>query len=80
MRFDVALHALRLVKSRSQGAAAIQDGIATLNGAATKPSHEVRAGDRITLATALGGRTVEVLELPTGSLSREAAKAFVREI
>jgi hypothetical protein len=35
----------------------------------------VRAGDRITL----GGRTLEVLGLPTRSLSREQAKELVRE-
>ncbi len=80
MRFDVALHELRLVKSRSQAAIAIRDGLALLNGAEAKPSHEVKPGDRITLATAYGGRTLEILELPKRSLSKEAAKACVREI
>ncbi len=80
MRFDVALHELRLVKSRSQAAIAIRDGLAVLNGTEAKPSQEVRVGDRITLATAYGGRTLEVLELPKRSLSKEAAKACVREV
>ena len=76
MRFDVALFELRLVKSRSLAAAAIQTGEALLNGAARKPSHVVRAGDRI----ALSGRTLEVLALPARSLSREQAKELVREV
>ena len=75
MRFDVALFELRLVKSRSQAAVAIEKGDALLNGAACKPSHAVRAGDRVTL----GGRTLEVLGLPTRGLSREQAKELVRE-
>jgi len=76
VRFDVALFELRLVKSRSQAAAAIQSGVARLNGAVCKPSHAVRAGDRITLA----GRTLEVVGLPARSLSREQAKELVREV
>ena len=80
MRFDVALHELRLLKSRSQAAAAIQDGAALLNGAVVKPSHGVRPGDRITLAGPGGARTLEVLALPARSVSKDAAKALVREI
>jgi ribosome-associated heat shock protein Hsp15 len=76
VRFDVALFELRLVKSRSQAAAAIQAGEARLNGSACKPSHTVRPGDRI----ALSGRTLEVLGLPSRSLSREQAKELVREV
>jgi ribosomal 50S subunit-recycling heat shock protein len=80
MRFDVALAELRLFKSRSQASLAIQDGTALLNGANVKASHTVRPGDRITLVTTHGSRTLEVLELPTRSLSKEAAKALVREV
>ena len=80
MRLDVVLHELRLYKSRSQAQSAIAAGHVLLNGERRKPSHEVRAGDRLTF---LGGRdrvTVEVLELPQGSLSKGAAKALVREV
>ncbi len=80
MRFDVVLAELHLFKSRSQASAAIHEGLALLNGARTKPSHPVKPGDRITLAGAHGSRTLELLELPTRSLSKEAAKALVREV
>jgi ribosome-associated heat shock protein Hsp15 len=80
MRFDQALHALRLFRSRSQASVAIQDGAALLNGQVVKPSHGVRPGDRITLAGPAGRRTCEVLELPRASLTREAARALVREV
>jgi len=80
VRFDLALFELRLFKSRSQASIAIQDGQALLNGALVKPSHGLRAGDRVTLAEGRGRRTIEILELPRGSLSREAARTLVREV
>jgi len=72
----VALHALRLCKSRSQAQDAIAAGHVLLNGAQVKASHAVAVGDRLTL----NGRTVEVLELPGRSVSKEAARALVREV
>jgi len=80
MRFDVALFELRLAKSRSQAAGSIHDGLALLNGDTVKPSREVRAGDRITIVGPLASRTVEVLELPRGSVSREKARELVRDV
>lgn len=80
MRFDVALAELRLFKSRSQASSAIQGGSALLNGARAKASHALRPGDRITLVMPHGSSTLEVLGLPTRSLSKETAKALVREV
>jgi len=80
MRFDVALHGLRLFKSRSQATAAIQDGAVLLNGEVVKPSHGVKPGDRITLAGPHGRRTCELLSLPHRSLTREAARELVRDL
>jgi ribosome-associated heat shock protein Hsp15 len=89
MRLDVLLFELRLFKSRSQASEAIQQGRVLLNGAPAKPSREARAGDQVTLAR--GGtpdagkdgpraRTLEILDLPRGSMSKEAARELVREI
>ena len=80
MRFDVALFELRLFKSRSTATVAVQDGAALLNGGIVKPSHGVRPGDRITLVAPSSRRTLEVVELPRAGLSREAARALVREV
>lgn len=81
MRFDVALHTLRLFKSRSQASVAIQDGAALLNGELVKPSHGLKPGDRITLVGPGGRpRALEVLALPARSLTREQARAMVREL
>ena len=79
MRFDVLLHELHLFKSRTAAADAIRDGEALLDDGRVKPSHAVRAGARVTL-TKPAPRTLEILELPRKSLSKEAARALVREI
>ena len=80
MRLDVALHELRLFKSRAQAQAAIVSGHVRLNGASVKPSHTVAVGDRLTLAGEGRMRTIEVLELPGRSVSKDAARALVREV
>jgi ribosomal 50S subunit-recycling heat shock protein len=80
VRFDVLLADLHLFKSRSQARLAIEAGEALLNGARVKPSHGTRAGDRVTLVTSRGERTVELLDLPRASMSKQAARELLREI
>jgi len=86
VRLDVLLFELRLFKSRTQASEAIQHGRVLLNGARAKPSREAHAGDRLTLVRMPTGegparlRTLEVLELPRASVSKEAARALVREV
>jgi ribosomal 50S subunit-recycling heat shock protein len=71
---------LRLYKSRSQAAAAIQSGAALLDDVQVKPSREVRSGQRISMVARAERRTLEILELPQGSVSKEKARALVREV
>ncbi|HVP15615.1 MAG TPA: S4 domain-containing protein [Terriglobales bacterium] len=85
MRLDVLLFELRLFKSRTQAADAVRAGHVLLNGEPSKPSHEARAGDRVTLVRRgeegrARSHAFEILELPRGSLSREAARALIREV
>ena len=80
MRFDVALFQLRLFKSRSQATAAIESGDALLNGERSKPSREVRPGDRVTLTGSATRRSLEIIDLPDRSVSKEAARDMVREV
>lgn len=80
MRFDVALFSLRLFPSRSQAAEAIESGAVLLNGMPAKPSRVVKAGDRVTFTNPSHARTIEIVELPAKSLSKDAARALVREI
>jgi ribosome-associated heat shock protein Hsp15 len=80
VRLDVLLHELRLFKSRSQAAAAVERGEVRVGGRVTKASHTVRVGERLTLVGSRGSRTLEVLELPTRSLRKEEAKRLVRDV
>ena len=80
MRLDVLLFELRLFKSRSQARQAIEEGTVLLNRERAKPSRSVRAGDHVTLGMGGRSRTLEVLELPRTSLSKEGARALVREL
>jgi ribosome-associated heat shock protein Hsp15 len=80
MRLDVLLHELRLFKSRSQAAAAIDEGRVLVAGRAAKPSRTISVGERITLVGPSSHRTVEVLELPRRSMSKADAQHLVRDI
>ena len=80
MRLDLALFGLRLFKSRTQAASAVEEGRVWLNHQPTKPSHAVKVGDRITLHGPHGGRTIEILELPHGSLRKDDARRRIREV
>jgi ribosomal 50S subunit-recycling heat shock protein len=51
-----------------------------LNGAIVKPSHGIKPGDRITVVAHSIRRTLEVVDLPRAGLSREAARALLREV
>jgi ribosome-associated heat shock protein Hsp15 len=80
MRLDVLLHELRLFKSRSQAAAAIEAGRVRVGGRAAKASRAMVPGDQITLMGAERERTLEVLELPGRSMRKAEAHRLVREV
>ena len=80
MRIDVALYGLRLFKSRTQAATAVEEGRVWLNHQPTRPSHAVKIGDRITLHGPRASRTIEILELPRGSLRKADAQRLIREV
>ena len=80
MRLDVLLHELRLFRSRSQAAAAIDEGRIHVGGRSVKASRDIEAGERITIMGHASARTVEVLELPRKGMSKAAAHALVRDV
>ncbi|WAZ21017.1 RNA-binding S4 domain-containing protein [Streptomyces cinnabarinus] len=49
VRVDSWIWAVRLIKTRSQGAAACKGGHVRVNGERVKPSHTVRVGDEVRL-------------------------------
>jgi ribosome-associated heat shock protein Hsp15 len=80
MRLDVLLHELRLFRSRSQAAAAIEAGRVRVDGRAAKASRGVEPGACITLIGEARERTLEVLALPQRSMRKADAQKLVREI
>jgi len=61
VRLDKWLWAARFFKTRSLAAEEIGKGRVAVNGAAAKPSREVRPGDTLTLAHGIAPRTVVVV-------------------
>jgi ribosome-associated heat shock protein Hsp15 len=80
MRLDVLLHELRLFKSRSQAAAAIEEGRVRVAGRLAKASRVIAVGERVTLVGPTSDRTLEILELPGRSLKKADAHRLVREV
>jgi ribosomal 50S subunit-recycling heat shock protein len=82
MRCDLLLSRLCLLKTRSQAGKACDEGRVRINGHPAKASSEVRPGDRVVWADALGRfeEEVEVIALPEGSVSRAAARELYRRV
>jgi ribosome-associated heat shock protein Hsp15 len=63
VRIDKWLWAVRLFKTRTQASEACRDGKVKLASRPVKPSHEVKAGEEITIQQPAFTRTVKVLAL-----------------
>jgi len=63
LRLDKYLWAIRIFKTRTQAAAAIEDGKVRLNGVSVKPSRIVTIGDQYNIKTPARRWTIEVTGL-----------------
>lgn len=61
-RIDVWLWSVRAYKSRSLATSAVKGGHVRLNDEPVKPSHEVRAGDVVTIRTPGWDRVLRVVD------------------
>jgi ribosome-associated heat shock protein Hsp15 len=75
VRVDIWIWSVRLVKTRSQAAAACRAGHVRLNGERVKPAHGVRAGDEVRVRQAGQERTVVV----TRVISKRVGPAIAGE-
>lgn len=73
LRLDKYLWAIRIFKTRTQAAAAIDDGKVKLNGTAVKASRGVAIGDRYDIKTPVRKWTIEVTGLLHTRMSYEEA-------
>jgi ribosome-associated heat shock protein Hsp15 len=74
-RVDSWIWSVRLVKTRSQAAAACRAGHVRVNGERVKPAHVVRAGDQVRLRQA--GR--EKIVVATRILSKRVSAAVAED-
>jgi ribosome-associated heat shock protein Hsp15 len=78
LRLDKYLWAIRIFKTRTQAAAAIDDGKVKLNGTAVKASRTVALGDRYDIKTPARKWTIEVTGLLHNRMKyEEAIKNYV---
>jgi ribosomal 50S subunit-recycling heat shock protein len=74
MRIDTYLNRVCILKSRSLAREACDRGKVLLNGKVARGKESVSIGDRIRLDLVLKVLELDVLVVPTGRLSKKAAK------
>lgn len=79
MRIDDYLSTVGVIKRRTIAKELGQKGLLTVNGRTVKPAYSVNVGDVIHIK---GNRaiTVEVLELPAGSVPKEKRERYFKTV
>lgn len=76
MRLDVFLNTCCIVKRRTEAKRACDNGIVTVDGQVTKASREVAVGQHVHIAFTDRHLEFEVLDVPTGNVSRKNAAKY----
>ena len=79
MRIDDYLSTVGVIKRRTVAKELGQNGLLAVNGRAVKPSYQVKVGDVIQVK-GTGAVTVEVLDIPTGSVAKEQRERYFKPI
>ncbi len=77
MRIDDFLSTVGIIKRRTVAKELAQSGMIAVNGRATKAAYQVRTGDIIQVKGA-HGITIEVLELPSGSVPKDKRDLYFK--
>lgn len=80
MRLDQWLWAVRVFKTRSLAVTAIKAGHAKINGENTKPAHEMRAGETVTVRIGVMTRTLRVIGSPPSRVAGKLVPQFAEEL
>lgn len=81
MRLDKFLQVSRIIKRRTLANEICDRGAVLVNGQTAKAGRKVRPGDRIEVNLGSRGRLlIEVLEVPSGNVSRMRADSLYRVI
>ena len=79
MRLDRWLWAVRVYKTRS-ASNAVKCGRVSVDHRATKPSHQVRAGEIISISLERMTRTLKVIGAPTARMGAKLVSNFVEDL
>lgn len=80
MRLDQWLWAVRLYKTRSLAVEAIKGGHVKVNGAATKPAHEAKPGERVTARVGVMTRTLKVIDAPRSRVGAKLVAQYAEDL
>ena len=80
MRIDKWLWTVRVFKTRTLATEAIKGGHVKVDGAASKPAHEARIGETITVWTGDLTRTLKVLGHPTSRVAGKLVALFAEDL
>lgn len=79
MRLDQWLWAVRLYKTRNAAAEAVKGGHVKVNGAASKPAHEVKPGETVAAHTGILTRTLRVVDAPHSRVGAKLVPQFAED-
>lgn len=79
MRLDDFLSTVGIIRRRNEAKEMCQNGMVELNGHKAKPAHTVKPNDIIRIKGS-APQTVEVLNLPSGSVSKDNRSNFVKDL
>ena len=80
MRIDQWLWAVRLFKTRNLSAESIKGGHVKINGATTKPGHDVKPGELVTVRIAIMTRTLRVIGAPPSRVGAKLVAQFAEDL
>jgi len=80
MRLDLWLWAVRLYKTRRLSTEAIKAGHVRVNGALSKPAHEVKPGEMITARIGIMMRTLKALGSPASRVGAKLVAQFAGDL
>jgi len=79
MRIDDFLSSVGVIKRRTIAKELGANGMIAVNGRAIKPAYQVKTGDIIHIK-GTHSITIEVLDLPTGSIPKERREEYFKEV
>ncbi len=80
VRIDKWLWSLRLFKTRGLASAACKGGKVKLNGAAPKPSKEIKHGDLVNIHTGITTKTFKVIGFPKSRVGAKLVANYMEDL